>query len=84
MQPPEVEVSVEREFLMSLEKIRDYLQSSIARKVQQLGGSLMGLQGEGKLDQMEVWNSVQVYQGQQVALLTGDLFILLSCLQRLS
>ena len=44
---------------------------------------MLQMKETGKLDQMEMWNQAQVYQGQQVALLTGDLFILLSCLQRL-
>lgn len=33
-----------------------------------------------QMNQMDIWNNAQVYQGQQVALITGDLFVLQSCL----
>ena len=39
---------------------------------------------EKKLNFMQIWNSVQVYAGQTVAMQTGDLYILDHCLKRMA
>lgn len=70
-----MEFSLDPKFLLSFDRLADYLKTNITKKVQQLGGSMLEMQAKN-MNQMDMWNNAQVYQGQQVALLTGDLFIL--------
>ena len=56
--------------------------ANIYAKTQEVGMKMMELK-EKKMNFMEIWNNVQVYSGQIVAMQTGDLYILEHCLKRL-
>lgn len=64
--------------MLDINKIRKHLERKIVAKSQQLGSSMMSL--SDKMNKGEIWNTSQVFLGQTLALDTGDLYILNSCL----
>ena len=64
--------------MLDINKIRKHLEKKIVAKSQQLGSSMMSL--SDKMSKGEIWNTSQVFLGQTLALDTGDLYILNSCL----
>jgi hypothetical protein len=56
--------------------------ASISAKTQELGMKMMDLK-EQEMAPLDIWNTVQTYTGQSVALMTGDLYILNLCMNKL-
>lgn len=56
--------------------------ASINAKTQELGMKMMDLK-EQKMAPLDIWNNVQTYTGQSVALMAGDLYILNLCMNKL-
>ena len=74
-------MEITKEGILNFEKIRRYLMSQVAVKTQELGMQMMSLKDE--LPFMDIWNKVQIYQGQQVAHYTVNLYILDLSLKKL-
>jgi hypothetical protein len=55
---------------------------SVYTKVQELGTKMMSLKDQ-QINSTDIWNSSQVYLGHTLAMVTGDLYILDLCLNKL-
>lgn len=56
---------------------------NIYAKAQELGTNMMELK-EKKMPSVDIWNHSQVYLGQTLGMITGDLFILDLCVAKLN
>ncbi len=55
---------------------------SIYQKAQELGSKILELK-QKKLPSIDIWNNSQVYLGNTLAMVTGDLFILDLCIKKM-
>jgi hypothetical protein len=55
---------------------------SVYTKVHELGTKMMSLKDQ-QINSTDIWNSSQVYLGHTLAMVTGDLYILDLCLNKL-
>lgn len=55
---------------------------SIYQKAQELGSKMLQLK-EKELPSIDIWNNSQVYLGNTLSMITGDLYILDLCLKKM-
>ena len=55
---------------------------SIYQKVQELGSKMLELK-QKQLPSIDIWNNSQVYLGNTLSMVTGDLYILELCLKKM-